>query len=154
MDSNSERNIMKIIKATAFAAMTLTSLVAYAGTPIINLSIGGEISPGVYGQVQFGSAPPPPVFYPQPMIIRRHPSAVDVAPLYLHVPPGHARKWDRHCHRYDACGRPVYFVKSAEYEPGYRGHKSKNHRDEGRRDEGRRYEDRRDEGHKGRGHRD
>ncbi len=145
---------MKIIKATAFAAMTLTSLVAYAGTPIINLSIGGEISPGVYGQVQFGSAPPPPVFYPQPVIIRRHSSAVDVPPLYLHVPPGHARKWDRHCHRYDACGRPVYFVKSAEYEPGYRSHKSKKHRDEGRRDEGRRYEDHRDEGHKGKGYRD
>lgn len=145
---------MKIIKATAFAAMTLTSLVAYAGTPIINLSIGGEISPGVYGQVHFGSAPPPPVFYPQPVIIRRHSSAVDVPPLYLHVPPGHARKWDRHCHRYDACGRPVYFVKSAEYEPGYRSHKSKKHRDEGRRDEGRRYEDHRDEGHKGKGYRD
>ncbi len=153
-DSNCERNVMKLIETIALAAVTLTSMTAHAGTPIINLSVGGEISPGVYGQVQFGNAPPPPVFYPEPMIIRRHPAAVDVAPLYLHVPPGHAKKWSRHCHEYDACGRPVYFVKSREYEPGYRSHKGRNHGGEGRRDEGRRYEDRRDEGHRDEGHRD
>jgi len=33
------------------------------------------------------------------------------------VPPGHAKNWAKHCHRYDACARPVYFVRSAEYEP-------------------------------------
>ena len=32
-------------------------------------------------------------------------------PLYLHVPPGHAKKWSQHCARYNACNRPVYFVK-------------------------------------------
>jgi hypothetical protein len=37
----------------------------------------------------------------------------------MHVPPGHARNWRKHCSRYQACGVPVYFVKSAEYEPGY-----------------------------------
>jgi hypothetical protein len=47
-------------------------------------------------------------------------------PVYVHVPPGHARNWRRHCHRYNACGHPVYFVKSAEYEPGY-GKKKKHH---------------------------
>ncbi|TLZ58930.1 MAG: hypothetical protein E6K20_16985, partial [Gammaproteobacteria bacterium] len=25
-----------------------------------------------------------------------------------------------HCHEYNACNRPVYFVRSAEYEPGFR----------------------------------
>ena len=40
---------------------------------------------------------------------------------FLYLPPGHAKNWKKHCHRYNACGRPVYFVKSAEYEPGYKG---------------------------------
>jgi hypothetical protein len=31
--------------------------------------------------------------------------------MYLYVPPGHAKKWGKHCHKYDACGRQVYFVK-------------------------------------------
>lgn len=103
------------------AALSLASLHAAAGEPTIHVSVGGEISPGVYGRVDFGSAPPPPVLYPQPVVIVRQPRAVVVQPLYLHVPPGHAKNWARHCHRYDACARPVYFVKSAEYEPR-RGH--------------------------------
>lgn len=70
---------MKSINATAFAALMLASLAAHAGTPVINLSIGGEISPGVYGQVQFGNASPPPILYTQPRIIVRQP-AVEAAP--------------------------------------------------------------------------
>ena len=27
------------------------------------------------------------------------------------MPPGQAKKWSKHCGRYNACGRPVYFVK-------------------------------------------
>jgi len=126
---------MKIIQATAFAVLVLSSLSAQAGTAIINLSVGGEISPGVYGQVQFGNAPPPPVFYPQPMIIVRQP-AMMFEPIYLHVPPGHAKNWKKHCRAYNACNRPVYFVRSAEYEPGYSKRKNKGHRNEGRRNDG------------------
>jgi hypothetical protein len=99
------------------AALSLVSLHAAAGEPIIHVSVGGEISPGMYGRVDFGNAPPPPVLYPQPMVIVRQPQPVVVQPLYLHVPPGHAKNWSKHCRRYDACARPVYFVKSAEYEP-------------------------------------
>ena len=40
-------------------------------------------------------------------------------PLYLHVPPEHARAWRLHCREYHACNRQVYFVKSREYEPEY-----------------------------------
>lgn len=145
---------MKTIQVTAFAALVLASLSAHAGTAIINLSVGGEISPGVYGQVQFGNAPPPPVLYEQPRIIVRQPPNVVVEPLYLHVPPGHAKNWAKHCREYNACNRPVYFVRSAEYEPGYQKRKDQGHRGEGRRDDGDRGEGRRDEGNRGRGHRD
>lgn len=136
---------MKALQSTAFVSPMLGSLAAHAGPPIINLSIGGEISPGVYGQVQFGNAPPPPVLYAEPMIIAPQPPSVRVAPLYLHVPPGHAKNWARYCRRYDACNRPVYFVKSREYEPGYRARKDKRHRVDERRHEERR-DERRNEG--------
>lgn len=91
----------------------------------VGVTISGEIRPGVYGRVDIGNAPPPPVFYPQPVLVVRQPVAV-VAPVYMHVPPGHAKNWSKHCHKYAACGTPVYFVKSAEYEPGYR-HPGKGH---------------------------
>ena len=71
---------MKTLQATAFVSLMLGSLAAQAGTPIINLMVGGEISPGVYGQVQFGNAPPPPVLYAQPMIIVRQPPDVVFEP--------------------------------------------------------------------------
>jgi hypothetical protein len=145
---------MKALQATAFVSLMLGSLAAHAGTPIINFSVGGEISPGVYGQVQFGNGPPPPVLYARPSIIIHQPPGVVLEPIYLHVPPGHARNWSRYCRKYDACKRPVYFVRSAEYEPGYESR----HIDEGRRDENyrdeRRDEGRRDEGRRGEGRRD
>lgn len=72
---------MKPILATSIAFLALASLSAHAGTAIINLSVSGEISPGIYGQVQFGNAPPPPVLYAQPMIIVRQPPNVVVEPL-------------------------------------------------------------------------
>jgi len=148
---------MKVLHTAVFASLMLASLSVQAGQPIINLSVGGEISPGVYGQVQFGNAPPPPVVYEEPRIIVRQPPDVVLQPIYLHVPPGHARNWARHCREYNACNRPVYFVRSAEYEPGYRGH---GHGHEGRgydrREDDRGYErredDRGDEG-RGEGHR-
>jgi hypothetical protein len=63
--------------------------------------------------------------YPQPVLIARPaPTVVLGPPVYLHVPPGHAKNWRKYCSVYDACGQRVYFVKSAEYEPGYgRKHK-------------------------------
>lgn len=113
---------------TAMAALLLTQGFGQAQAQGVNVgvTISGEIRPGVYGRVDIGNAPPPPVFYPQPVIIVRQPQPVAVAPVYLHVPPGHAKKWSKHCHKYNACGTPVYFVKSAEYEPGYR-HPGKGH---------------------------
>jgi hypothetical protein len=83
----------------------------------VSVSVGGEIKPGVYGRIDVGTAPPPPVIYQQPVIITRPVvvPAQPVAPIYMHVPPGHAKKWGKHCHKYNACGTPVYFVKGPEY---------------------------------------
>jgi hypothetical protein len=79
---------------------------------------------------------------------------VPMEPIYLHVPPGHAKNWRKHCHEYNACNRPVYFVRSAEYEPGYRPdrgeHDHGHHGDHGNRGRG---DDDRGDDH-GHGHHD
>ena len=108
---------MTIRHLTLAAALSFAAFSACAGESGIHVSVGGEISPGVYGRVDFGNAPPPPVLYPQPVVIVRQPQPVVVQPLYLHVPPGHAKNWSKHCRSYNACAQPVYFVKSSEYEP-------------------------------------
>lgn len=124
----------KIIKLAAFfLAQGITS--AYAGLPMppappsVDQVINGLPKPGVYGRIEFGSLPPPPVLYPQPTVIVRQPRPVAVEPIYLHVPPGHAKHWDKHCRKYNACNRPVYFVKSEEYDSDYgHHHKKKKHK--------------------------
>jgi len=56
------------------------------------------------------------------MIIERVPVARP--PIYLRVPPGHAKHWGKHCYEYNACDRQVYFVRddwyNREYIPHYR----------------------------------
>ncbi len=108
---------MKFSALLGLCVLALASSHAAARDPVINISVAGEVSPGVYGRVDFGNAPPPPVLYPQPVLIAQPVRHVVVQPVYLHVPPGHAKNWGKHCHRYDACARPVYFVRSSEYEP-------------------------------------
>lgn len=119
-----------LLSALAFGALVPVS---QAQSISVNATITGEVVPGVYGQVVLGSRPPPPVLYAQPFLVQPAPVVTGVAPvepIYLHVPPGHAKNWRKHCHEYDACNRPVYFVKSAEYEPGYRPHKEHGHHDD------------------------
>ena len=106
-----------MLAAFAFAAV---APLASAGDVSVGVTITGEIVPGVYGRVDLSNRPPPPLLYAEPVVIVQPAPRVVVAPLYLHVPPGHAKNWRKHCHQYGACNRPVYFVKSAEYEPGYR----------------------------------
>ncbi|TXI84231.1 MAG: hypothetical protein E6Q40_09680 [Cupriavidus sp.] len=99
------------------AALAAAALPAFAGVGV-SVSVG---QPGFYGQIDVGDAPPPQVVYAQPMVIER--SVIPVSPIYLRVPPGHAKHWAKHCAYYNACGRPVYFVRdswySREYVPYY-----------------------------------
>jgi hypothetical protein len=95
---------------------------AFAGGLGINVILSGEIRPGVYGQVELGNAPRPVLVYDQPRVIVVDRRYNDYEPIYLHVPPGHAKHWDQHCREYHACERRVYFVRSEEYEPDYQYH--------------------------------
>lgn len=103
----------------------------------VNATVGGQIAPGVYGRVDIGSGAPPVLLYPQPVVIAPPAVYVPRAPIYMYVPPGHAKNWSKHCARYAACGQPVYFVKEPPRRPShYRGDRDPY--------EGHRYDDRRE----------
>jgi hypothetical protein len=139
------------------AAIFTGAVLPAAAQTNVSVSIG---QPGFYGRIDIGDYAAPPVMVAQPVIIQREVRYV-AEPVYLRVPPGHRKNWSRYCRRYEACGRPVYFVRDdwylKEYAPRYRerhvSHARREARDDrrnyaegyrdARRDE--RREDRRDE---------
>lgn len=127
----------KLFVAAAIAATTLPAFAADVG---VSISIG---EPGFYGRLDIGRFPAPQLIYAQPMVIRPAPGPY-VEPIYLRVPPGHAKHWAKHCGRYNACGRPVYFVTDNWYNDVYapRYREEHGHYGDGRRDD----YDRRDHG--------
>jgi hypothetical protein len=148
----------RFLLAAAIAATTL-SLQAQASDIGVSVNIG---QPGFYGRLDIGGFPAPALLFPPPLMIERGP--VGRPPLYLRVPPGHARNWRRHCHEYRACGEQVYFVRDdwydREYVPRYqerhgdhRGYERDYRRDDYRRDERRedRHEHRDNDRYDGRG---
>jgi hypothetical protein len=130
-------NYKASMKRLLFAAVLLVATSAALSTDIgVSVSIG---QPGFYGRIDLGGYPTPQLMYPQPIIIERVP--VVRPPIYLNVPPGHAKHWSRNCHKYRACGERVYFVQNnwyqREYIPYYQGqqrYRREEYRDEYRRD--------------------
>ncbi|MBW8891715.1 MAG: hypothetical protein JF617_05985 [Burkholderiales bacterium] len=53
----------------------------------------------------------------EPVWVQRRP--VHVEPVYMRIPPGHQKHWDKHCAQYNACGVPVYFVREDWYQERY-----------------------------------
>lgn len=77
----------------------------------VNVTAGGPLRPGVYGRIEVRNAPPPPLLSPRPVVASEEFGPSRLEPVYLYVPAGQVRRWSRYCDRYDACGRPVYFVR-------------------------------------------
>lgn len=122
---------MKILLLIAVAVVANASL----ATPAVAADVGVSISigePGFYGRIDIGDYPQPQVIYSQPIFIERVP--MNRAPIYLRVPPGHAKHWRKHCREYNACGERVYFVQenwyNREYVPRYQEHHRDDHRDQ------------------------
>jgi hypothetical protein len=113
---------------------TLTALAAPASAQTsVSVSVG---HPGFYGRIDLAGYPRPAVIYPQPVVVQ---GGVGYGPpAYLHVPPGHAKHWPKHCAKYGACAQPVYFVQDGWYNDVYvptyaRGHgkgKGPKHKDD------------------------
>jgi len=73
--------------------------------------------PGAYGRIDIGRFPQPEVVVAQPVVVQRPVRMLQpVQPVYMWVPPGHQKHWSKHCHEYNACGTPVYFVKDKWYQ--------------------------------------
>jgi hypothetical protein len=115
--------------------MTTTAPAADVG---VSVSIG---QPGFYGRIDIGGYPPPQVIYRQPIVVERGP--MNRPPIYLRVPPGHAKHWRKYCHEYNACGERVYFVQDKWYNREYVPRYQKQHRDHRDNRDGRREDDRR-----------
>lgn len=96
------------------AALVAASAAAFAADVGVSISIG---EPGFYGRLDIGDYPPPQLIYRQPIAIER--VAMERPPLYLRVPPGHAKRWKKHCREYHACGERVYFVQDTWYDREY-----------------------------------
>lgn len=87
---------MKAWMATATVAAALTAGAAQAGDVSWSVTIG---SPRPAPRVIY--TPAPVVYHPAPVVVQQV-----VQPVYR-VPPGHAKKWHKHGHRYQH-GAVVY----------------------------------------------
>lgn len=130
-----------IIAATIFAAAAAVTAPAMAQ---VNITIG---MPGFYGPIDTSGYSQPQVYFNQPVIVDRSVRYVG-QPVYLRVPEGHRKHWDKNCRKYNACGQQVFFVQDGWYNNTYAPRYRENHgRGDARaayRDE-RRGDDRRDE---------
>ena len=107
------------MKAIFFVAAAMLAVTTAAHAADVGVSIAVS-QPGVYGRIDIGRFPQPAVVVAQPVIIAPPPVGVVVQPVYMWVPPGHRKKWAKHCSRYNACGVPVYFVRDDWYESNVR----------------------------------
>jgi len=103
----------RFLFALALASAAVPAFAADIGVGV-SISIG---DPNFYGRIDIGDFPQPRLVYRRPIVIER--VVVVREPLYLRVPPGHAKNWGKHCRQYNACGRPVYFVEDGWYNEVY-----------------------------------
>jgi len=139
----------RLILAAAVVAATM-SAPAFAADVGVSVSIG---QPGFYGRLDIGGYPQPQVIYTRPRVIER--VYVEREPVYMRVPPGHAKNWRKYCRKYNACGERVYFVQdnwyNQEYAPRYQ-EQHYNQRDDRRDDRQDERRNERDNDHRGDDH--
>ena len=103
----------KLIAALALVAGA-SAVPAMAGNVAVSISVG---EPGFYGHLDIGGYGRPALLYREPVVVVK--KYRGVAPAYVRVPVDHSRNWNRYCGRYDACSRPVYFVRDEWYRDVY-----------------------------------
>ena len=105
---------MKSLQAIVFASLMFGSLAANAGQPTINISIGGQLGQGLFGQFGISNSLPLSIFYDQPRIGVRHVNRI-TQPIYRthydkkrkHAKRKYIRhaRHDRHANRHDRHAR-------------------------------------------------
>jgi hypothetical protein len=109
------------IRSLFIGAALLAAAVPALAQTNVSINIG---QPGFYGRIDLGDFVQRPVVYTEQPIIVREVRHVRSEPVYLRVPSNHRHNWSRYCGRYEACGRPVMFVRddwyTNTYAPRYR----------------------------------
>lgn len=105
--------IKKIVVSSALAIAALVPMASRAADVGVSVTIG---EPGFYGTIDIGNVRPQ-VVYERPVLVER--VSAPMPAVYMRVPPGHQKNWARYCGRYNACGRPVYFVRDTWYRDVY-----------------------------------
>jgi hypothetical protein len=111
--------------------LPLLGVVLFAGAvQAADVAVSVQVGqPGFYGRIDLGNTSPPPVVLAEPVWVQR--GAVRPKPVYMRIPPGHQKHWDKHCREYNACGVPVYFVREEWYEQRYSHHENGGPSDKG-----------------------
>jgi len=113
LSAGEERKVFSMKRILCVALFGVMAQGAMAADVGVSINIG---DPHFYGRIDIGNFPRPVLMYPQPVVIQ---PGGGREPLYLRVPPGHAKNWRKHCARYNACGYPVYFVQDNWYRNVY-----------------------------------
>lgn len=119
-------NFRKFLTACCLSvcALQFSAPQAQAGIHLdVNVGIG---APGYYGILPIQGVMPQ-VWNSSP-VIAVGAAIPGVGPIYLTVPLEHRKHWGQYCGRYDACARPVYFVKRPWYDKHYVKHNRPHHR--------------------------
>ena len=102
----------------AWAGLLASALLAAGGAAAQtsndwrNVNTGGPLKPGIYGRIAVRDvSTPPPLIYPQPVVANEAIGAPPTQPMFLYVPPGQVRKWKQNCAKWQACDKPVMFVR-------------------------------------------
>ena len=126
----------------------LFAVSAQAADVGVSVSVG---QPGFYGRIDIGNYPQPEVIYARPVVVHPAPAGVVYQPVYVHIPPGHEKHWSKHCSKYNACGRPVYFVRdrwyNETYVPQYQARHGKGHGEKHGNGQGEKHGGKNDNGH-------
>ena len=111
-------------------SVTLAAMAISLGAALSSAVLAADVSinvgdPGFYGRLDIGDAPRPTLVSPRPVIVEREHASEE--PIYVYVPTDQQRDWSRYCSKYDACGRPVYFVEDHWYHDVYVPHYRSEH---------------------------
>ena len=107
------KRLLRLGAFTVGSSIALACQISFA--QYINLTIGGQLAPGFYGELAIGNNPPPPVWNSQPVLVE--PSAYNATLAYIYAPAEHINNWRFYCVQYNACQRAVFFVRLEEQNP-------------------------------------
>jgi hypothetical protein len=124
MDNTPDRFVKstRLLLGTAATAaiLALLPMQQAQAQAYVNVTVGGALAPGVYGQIAIGNNALPPIINAQPIYVGQ--PVYMAPPVYMYVPIEHQRDWGRYCAYYRTCGYPVHFVQFDQHNRWWEHH--------------------------------